>query len=108
MTKHRITFIEADGTSKTIDAEAGQSLMLAAVQNGVNGIVGECGGARVCGTCHCYVDEPWLAASGSPHEEETMMLEFSEEPRANSRLSCQVYVSVALDGMVVHVPLKQP
>lgn len=105
---YKITFIEPDGKSKTIEAEHGETLMQVATQNGVNGIAAECGGARVCGTCHCWIDEPWLSVAGLPEEEETMMIEFSENHRGNSRLSCQVQVSKALDGMVVHLPPSQP
>ena len=83
--------------------------MQAAIDNGVTGIVAECGGARVCGTCHCYLDEPWLSASGEQEEDEKMLVEFSENYRQeSSRLSCQIEVSKALDGMVVKLPVSQP
>lgn len=105
---YKITFVESGGQSHAIEAEDGQTLMQAATQNGVSGIVAECGGARVCGTCHCWIDEPLLGACGVPDEGETMLIEFSEHYRANSRLSCQVKISEALDGMVVHLPPSQP
>lgn len=104
----KVTFIEHDGESQTIDAEDGQTLMQVATQNGVRGIVAECGGARVCGTCHCYIDGPWLSATGTPCEDEKMLMEFSENHRPNSRLSCQIQVSGDIDGMVVHLPPSQP
>ena len=104
----KVTFIEHDGTSLTVDSGDGETLMQAATQNGVRGITAECGGARVCGTCHCYIDEPWLSAAGTPCEDEKLMLEFSENYRPNSRLSCQIQVTEAIDGMVVHLPSSQP
>jgi 2Fe-2S ferredoxin len=105
---HEVTFIEHDGETRTIEAEDGQTLMEAATRAGVRGILAECGGFCVCGTCHCFVDERWLAATGTPSEGEKMLLEFSEHHRPNSRLSCQIQVSAAIDGMVVHLPPSQP
>lgn len=104
----QITFFEHNGSSQIVDAERGRTLMQVATANGVRGILAECGGARVCGTCHCYIDEPWRDATGTPGEDEKMMLEFSEHHRPNSRLSCQVQVSEAMNGMVVRLPPSQP
>lgn len=104
----RIVFIEHDGTSRIVDAQDGQTLMQAAVGNRVRGILAECGGGRVCGTCHCHVDEAWLGAAGTASEDELLLLGFSEHHRPNSRLSCQIRVTGAMDGMVVRVPPSQP
>lgn len=104
----KITFIEHDGERRTVDVANGQTLMEAATQNGIRGIIGECGGARVCGTCHCYIHEAWLSVTGGPCEDEKMLMEFSENHRPNSRLSCQVQVSDAIDGLEVHLPSSQP
>lgn len=104
----RITFVEHDGTCHAVEAGSHQSLMQAATQNGVRGILAECGGARVCGTCHCYIDEPWRNAAGTPCEDERMLVEFSEHHSSDSRLSCQIRVSEAMDGMVVRHPPSQP
>ncbi len=104
----RITFVEHDGTRLSVEAQSEQSLMQAATQNGVRGVVAECGGARVCGTCHCYIDDACRVATGTPSADEQMLLEFSEHYRPNSRLSCQMRVSDAMDGMVVHLPPAQP
>lgn len=103
-----LTFIEHDGSRHAIEAEHGQTLMQAATSNGVRGILAECGGARVCGTCHCYIDEPWLAIAGVPCADEKMLTEFSEHHRPSSRLSCQIQISDAMEGMVVHLPRSQP
>lgn len=103
-----ITFVEHDGQRQTVSAEPQQTLMEVATQNGVRGILAECGGARVCGTCHCYIDEPWREMTSTPCEDERMLTEFSEHHRPDSRLSCQIRVSEAMAGMVVHLPPTQP
>ena len=103
----KVTFIAHDGTETIIDAKSGLSVMETAVQNDVPGILGECGGACACATCHVYVDEAWRAATGTPSASETSMLEFAQEPQENSRLSCQITMSDALDGLVVRTPANQ-
>jgi 2Fe-2S ferredoxin len=100
----QITFIEHDGTSTTLDIEAGKSLMQLAIDHGVSGIDADCGGVCACGTCHVIVDSPWLAATGQPCDEEARMLEMVPDGAASSRLACQIQLSEAMDGMVVHLP----
>lgn len=101
----KITFVLANGEEKTVEAKAGDSLMMTAVANSIEGIIAECGGAMSCATCHCYVDDQWSEAVGPASDMESDMLEFCEgEVRTNSRLSCQITVSEALDGMIVEVP----
>ncbi len=104
----KITYIEADGRSKTVDLTEGWSLLQGAVTNGVDGILGECGGSCTCGTCHCYVDEARLGELPAPSENELGMLEFvAAERRPNSRLACQIKATSALDGLVVRLPEMQ-
>jgi 2Fe-2S ferredoxin len=103
----KITFIENDGKSRTIDAEAGSTVMETAIKHGVPGIEAECGGACACATCHVYVDEAWREKVGPPSPMEEDMLDFGYEVRANSRLSCQIKVSEALDGLIVATPERQ-
>lgn len=102
-----VTYISHDGSSVEVEVSPGTSVMQAAVDNMIDGIVGECGGSCSCATCHCYVDEKWVnlipAASGMERD----MLECVLEPRPNSRLSCQIVVSAALDGLVIHLPESQ-
>ncbi|MCE7797065.1 2Fe-2S iron-sulfur cluster-binding protein [Sphingobium sufflavum] len=103
-----VTYIEHDGAEHKVDVADGDSVMQGALNNGVEGIVGECGGGLACATCHCYVDESWIDRTGTPSQEETEMLEAaSAEIKANSRLSCQLFVSDALDGLVVRLPESQ-
>jgi 2Fe-2S ferredoxin len=103
----RIVFNEPSGVRHEIEAPVGITLMEAAVQNGVQGIVAMCGGACACATCHVYVDSAWLAKLEPREEMEEGMLECAWQPRSNSRLSCQIQVTASLDGLEVTVPQQQ-
>ena len=103
----KITYINADGTSRTIDAEIGATVMETAIKNGVAGIEAECGGACACATCHVYVDEAWRGKTGDPSPMEEDMLDFGYDVRPSSRLSCQIKVSQELEGLIVQVPERQ-
>lgn len=103
----KITFIDASGSVRAVDAEAGSTVMEAAVRNGIPGIEAECGGACACATCHVYVDDNWTGVVGRPQPMEDDMLDFAFDVRPNSRLSCQIKVTDALDGLVVTTPEKQ-
>ena len=103
----RITYIEPDGTRRETEGEVGSTVMETAIMNGVVGIIAECGGACTCATCHVYVDAAWTEVVGGPSMMEEDMLDFAFEPKPNSRLSCQIKVKDALDGLVVHVPSRQ-
>lgn len=103
----RITFIAADGVPYVVEAAKGTTVMENAVRNQVPGIEAECGGACACATCHVYVDPAWKAAVGEPQPMEEDMLDFAFDVRPNSRLSCQIRVTDALDGLIVQVPERQ-
>ena len=103
----KITFIQPDGKTQVVEAEAGLTVMEAAKKNVVAGIEAECGGACACATCHVYVDAAWTDKVGKPNEMEADMLDFAFDVRDESRLSCQIKVSAALDGLVLRVPAKQ-
>ena len=103
----KITFIEHDGTVHTIEAELGSTVMEAALKNGVTSIVAECGGACSCATCLVHVDEKWFPVVGPPSEQEEDMLDFAYELKPTSRLSCQIKVTEALDGLIVRTPSYQ-
>ncbi|CCE00960.1 2Fe-2S iron-sulfur cluster-binding protein [Bradyrhizobium sp. STM 3809] len=103
-----ITFIHPDKSSQTVDAADGDSLMLAALTHGVDGIVAECGGNAVCATCHVYVDDAWAAKLDPVSDDEDALLDGTAAERLpNSRLSCQVKVQPSLAGLVVRIPDKQ-
>jgi 2Fe-2S ferredoxin len=104
----QITYIEPTGQQVTVDVTEGWSLMQAATAHGVEGIVGECGGSCACATCHCYVDEARLADLPPPSPGELDMLaNVAAERRPNSRLSCQIKASAALEGLTVTLPETQ-
>jgi 2Fe-2S ferredoxin len=81
--------------------------METAIKNDIPGIEAECGGACACATCHVYVDEAWFDITGGPSPMEEDMLDFGYDVRANSRLSCQIKVTEALDGLIVTTPERQ-
>ena len=103
----RIVFFEPTGARREINAPVGVTLMEAARQNGIAGILARCGGACACATCHVYVAAPWLERLEPPEEIEEGMLESVWEPSANSRLGCQIEITLQLDGLEVTVPPRQ-
>jgi 2Fe-2S ferredoxin len=103
----KIVFTEPAGNHREIDAPLGITLMEAARQRGVQGVIARCGGACACATCHVYVDPAWLPKLEPREEMEEAMLENAWEPRENSRLSCQIHITADLDGLQVTVPQRQ-
>ena len=103
----KITYIEFNGTAHAIDVPSGLSVMEGAIKNMVPGIDADCGGACACATCHVYVDPAWAETVGGPSEMEQTMLDFAEDVEDNSRLSCQITVTDALDGLIVRLPKSQ-
>ena len=103
----RVIYVGHDGSRREVEAVEGVSVMQAAVQNGVGGIEGDCGGACACATCHVHVESAWTALTGEASPEEAEMLEFANGVDARSRLSCQIRLSAALDGLTVQTPASQ-
>ncbi|HXP83586.1 MAG TPA: 2Fe-2S iron-sulfur cluster-binding protein [Bryobacteraceae bacterium] len=103
-----ITYISHTGVTTRVDVPLGDSVMEGAVQNGIDGIVAECGGSCLCATCHVYVDEKFLPLLDPIDDTQEAMLECTAADRLpNSRLSCQIKVRVQLDGLVVRMPETQ-
>ena len=103
-----ITLIEANGRVHSFEAPDGASVMQAATGFGVPGIVAECGGSAMCATCHVMVDAAWIARLPAPLANELEMLECTASPRtAGSRLSCQIKLTPALQGLLLHLPERQ-
>ena len=102
-----ITFVEASGQSTTLNLPDGWSLMQGATANGVEGIIGECGGSCACATCHVYVDSAWMNKVGERGAMEESMLDFADTVGPTSRLACQIKMTNALDGLVVRLPKAQ-
>lgn len=103
-----ITFILADGSERGLEAPEGVSVMAAATGAGVPGIVAECGGSAMCATCHVYVDETWADKLPAPLANELELLECTAAERGpTSRLSCQIRLTAAMQGLVVRIPERQ-
>ncbi|HEX6020251.1 MAG TPA: 2Fe-2S iron-sulfur cluster-binding protein [Burkholderiaceae bacterium] len=103
----RVTFVSLEGEHHVVDAPAGATLMRAAVDHGVPGIDGDCGGHCACATCHVYIGEPWSARLSPRPDAEQDMLGLAVDPRPTSRLACQIRLTDALDGIVVSLPEGQ-
>ena len=103
----KIKYIEHNGKEHVVDVKPGMSVMEGAVKNLIPGIDADCGGACACATCHVYVDQQWLPKIEPMQEMEKTMLDFAEAVEGNSRLSCQIKVTEALDGFTVRMPKSQ-
>ena len=103
----KITYMENNGNSQTVEVSNGLSVMEGAVQNDIPGIDADCGGGMACATCHVYINEEWWDKLQAKEDGEEDMLDMAFEPNKFSRLSCQIVVSNELDGLVVSIPSKQ-
>jgi 2Fe-2S ferredoxin len=101
----KITWKTEDGNETVVDVKDGLNMMEAATANNVLHIEGECGGCLSCATCHVFIEESWLDKTGAVDDIEDTMLEMTDvERQNNSRLSCQIIASPALDGLILYVP----
>jgi 2Fe-2S ferredoxin len=105
----KIIFHHAGGETVIVEADAGTTVMRAAVQNGVTGIIGECGGQAMCATCHVFVHEPYLRQLPPIGDDEDEMLECTASPRdgQRSRAGCQLILGTDLREVEVDVPESQ-
>lgn len=104
---HILFISEENNKQFAVDSSSGLTLMEAALENNVPGIIAECGGACSCATCHVYIDDKWQNRVGAPNIMEDDMLDFAYDRRENSRLSCQIVLDESLDGLVVYIPERQ-
>ena len=102
-----IKYIDHNGNEFDVDVPVGSNVMQGAIDNSIDGIIGECGGACSCATCHVYVDENWVAKTGERSDTEEGMLDMVVDQKENSRLGCQIKVTEELDGLVVRLPESQ-
>jgi 2Fe-2S ferredoxin len=103
-----VTYVSSSGIARKIDVPSGMSVMQAALNHRVEGVLGECGGNCMCATCHVYVDPSFLNRIPPAKENEKFMLSIAAEgPATNSRLSCQIKMTEELDGIIVRLPGKQ-
>jgi 2Fe-2S ferredoxin len=113
MTKRRerrmvkVTFSKAGKDDRLVEASEGDTLMQAALSNGIDEILADCGGALSCATCHVHIAPDWMDRVGAPGEEETAMLEMAVDPDETSRLSCQIVMTADLDGLEIVLPKSQ-
>nr|WP_111298677.1 2Fe-2S iron-sulfur cluster-binding protein [Paracoccus saliphilus] len=104
----KITYIEHNGTRHEVEVRSGMTVMEGARDNGIPGIDADCGGACACSTCHVYVASEWLDRLPPRDPMEDDMLDFAYQPDPErSRLTCQIKVTDALDGLVVQMPERQ-
>jgi 2Fe-2S ferredoxin len=104
----KITYVHSDGARDVLDVPLGTSVMRAAIMNGIDGIVAECGGEMMCATCHVYVEPEQLDRTPAMSDDEKAMLEFTaSERKPNSRLSCQLVATEEFEGLIVYLPETQ-
>ena len=104
----KITYVEHGGTEHTVEVANGLTVMEGARDNNIPGIEADCGGACACSTCHVYIHPDWVEKIPAKDDMEEDMLDFAYEPDSTrSRLTCQIKVTDALDGLVVQMPEKQ-
>ncbi|HLW98342.1 MAG TPA: 2Fe-2S iron-sulfur cluster-binding protein [Candidatus Acidoferrales bacterium] len=104
----KVIYVSATGEAREVDVPAGMTVMAAALKNGIDGILAECGGVCMCSTCHVFVDEKFFDKLPPAQDTEEAVLEIAAiERRPNSRLSCQIKMTDALDGLIVRLPEKQ-
>ena len=104
----KINFVDPAGATRSVDVDAGATVMEAAIRNAIPGIEAECGGACACATCHVYLDEPTMAALPPPSDqEEALLAAVAAERRPTSRLGCQVIAPAGDVTLTVHVPERQ-
>jgi 2Fe-2S ferredoxin len=103
----KLIFVDHQGTEYPVDAKEGRTLMQLALDHSVPGLLGECGGACSCATCHAYIDPAWADRLPAKSETEVFMLEAALDVRPQSRLCCQIKMTEELDGLVVTLPKEQ-
>jgi 2Fe-2S ferredoxin len=103
----KIVYVSSSGKRREVEAKPGMTVMEAATKAGIDEIVAECGGACACATCQVYVTPEWIDKLPPLSPMEGDMLDFAVNPRPNSRLSCQIIISEALDGLTVETPADQ-
>ena len=103
----KITYIEHGGKEHVVEVANGLTVMEGARDNNIPGIEADCGGACACGTCHCFIEEAWIEATGEADPIEEAMLGMRPDRTEGSRLSCQIEVTDDMNGMVVRLPEYQ-
>lgn len=103
----RVTFMAHDGRTQQVLAAPGTSVMQLALDHGVSGILGDCGGSCACATCHCYVDQRWVQAFAAAEATEAELVSFAFDPLPESRLACQLVLGPEHEGLIIRLPQRQ-
>lgn len=103
----KITYVDASGNERVVEGKNGMTVMETAIKHNIPGIDADCGGACACATCHVYVDGAFADKVGKPSAMEQSMLDFAENVKETSRLSCQIKIREDLDGLKVTTPESQ-
>ena len=96
-----VNVIDRNGDQHTIQTDYAQTVMEAIRDEGLDDLIGQCGGCCSCATCHVYVDPTWAAKTGSANEEEGFIISSSAHSTDHSRLSCQINLSPEISGIIV-------
>jgi 2Fe-2S ferredoxin len=99
----KVIYITPNGERIEVEVENGYSIMEGAINNNIDGIVAECGGACACATCHSYIDDNWLSRLPEMDDMEDSMLDAAYERQSNSRLTCQIEMNDNLDGLTIYI-----
>ena len=99
----KVIYITPNGERIEVEVENGYSIMEGAINNNIDGIVAECGGACACATCHSYIDDNWLSRLPEMDDMEDSMLDAAYERQSNSRLTCQIEMNDDLDGLIIYI-----
>lgn len=102
-----VTYIKANNEEATLNVPNGMTLMHGATLNNIDGLLAECGGAMICATCHCYIDDSFSNLIKPATNEERAKLRIVKNQKPNSRLACQVRVTDEIDGIRVYLPESQ-
>ncbi len=102
-----IHYVQPDGRQTDVDVRIGYTVMEGATSKNIAGIMADCGGAAACATCQVVIGDDWRELTGQPKATEAEMLEFAENAGPDTRLSCQIVVTAALDGLTVTIPARQ-
>jgi 2Fe-2S ferredoxin len=103
----KVTYIDKNVKSYVVEIANGANLMQAAIDNSVPGVLGDCGGAAACATCHVFVDPAWAERAGAAADIEADLIDGLLDTKPTSRLSCQIVMRDELDGIVLHLPEQQ-
>jgi len=100
----KIKFTEFTGEVHEVEANVGDTLMDACMNNSVPGIDGDCAGDCACGTCHVFIAPEFLGKLEAVDTEEDLLIQMTPDKEDNSRLACQIKLTEDLDGMEVGLP----